>query len=77
MTEPENVRKQSYLHLIRLVSESSEIARLSKLGPAARAIRLRWARTTKAVRSGTYRVDALQLSRRIVSELLGSGQLKA
>jgi hypothetical protein len=77
MSESENVRKQTYLHLIRLVSDYSEIARLSKLAPAARAIRWRWERTTKAVRSGTYRVDAIQLSRRIVSELIGSGQLKA
>lgn len=73
MIEAESVRKQSYLQLARLVSDYSELARLSKLGPATRGIRLRWNRTMNAVRSGTYRVDAIQLSRRIVNELLGYG----
>ncbi|HZQ51565.1 MAG TPA: hypothetical protein VFB14_05170 [Bryobacteraceae bacterium] len=71
MIQSESIRKQTLLHLTRLISDYGEIARLSKLGPAARAIRLRWNRTMKAVRSGTYRVDAMQLSRRIVNELLG------
>ena len=71
MIESESTRPQTHLHLARLVSDYSEIARLSKLGPVTRAIRLRWQRTVKAVRSGTYRVDAMQLSRRIVNELLG------
>lgn len=70
MVELKGVRKQPYLHLTRLISDYGEIARLSKLGPAARVIRLRWNRTVKAVRSGTYHVDAEQLSRSIVSELL-------
>ena len=73
MIESESVRKQTHLQLARLASDYSEIARLSKLGPAARAIRLRWNRTRRAVRSGTYCVEAMQLSRRIVRELLGYG----
>jgi hypothetical protein len=72
MTELESIRKQTDLQLLRLISGCSELARLPRLGPAARIIRLRWERTMQAVRSGAYRVDAIELSRRIISELLAS-----
>ena len=63
------------------VLQNTEAFQLSRLGSilnglegGACAIRNHVLEAMHAVRSGTYQVDAVQLSRRIVGEALGSSQ---